>query len=188
MGLHRHRTSIALGFSIILIAAVFVTADEPAPATAPTTQPGTSARIDPVKLGEVLPAKLVGLDRGRVGTNSNSPDKVSRTQAVYRSGETGPSVQVEISDYVENPSLATNLAGSCEGEMDYHNDDGSFAKQFKFKGYPTYEGYDTNSGTGILRIWVANRFFVDILGEHMKADDFKKVKDDLPLAKLASLK
>jgi len=157
-----------------------------------TTQP---AKVDPVdynKLKELMPDKVIGIDRS---TNEGEKQelnewRMSRARAEYMkpdSDGSDPSATIEIMDFGAAPHLVQGMTAWRSVPLNIENDDG-YQRTGKFKEFPCITSYAKDGETHTMMILVADRYLVNIETNHVKEEDFKTFTESLPVEKLAKLK
>ena len=79
------------------------------------------------------------------------------------------------------------LAGWSMAEIDKETTTG-YEKTTKIEGYKAFEKYDNEGKSGELNVLVADRFVVNVQGDHITVDQLKGALKDLDLTKLGDLK
>jgi hypothetical protein len=152
---------------------------------------GDRETVDPIdfrKLKELLPEKLVGLDRTEAtGEKSGAMGfTVSTAQGKYKTGE--ESIDVEIVDTGGIAGVSTMaLAAWSMAEIDKETTNG-YEKTTKIDGYKAFEKYNTESKSGEINVLVGDRYLVNIDGNNISIDQLKEVLKEIDLAKLSDLK
>lgn len=148
--------------------------------------------VDPIdfrKLKELLPESLSGLKRTEVSGEKQGAMgfTVSRAEARY-TGDDNATVKLEILDTGGIAGVASMaLAAWTMAEIDKETESG-YEKTTKFEGHKAFEKYDSQHKDGELNVLVADRYIVNVHGDHITIDQLKDVLKDLDLAKLSELK
>ena len=144
----------------------------------------------PATLSEMLPAELPGMKR-----TDTSSDRVqmggadlSRAQAEYGADDGGASIEITITDAgsVSGP-MRIGLAGWAMAQYNRETETG-YEKTTTYSGYKAMEEYDTQSKEGSLRVFVADRFVVEVDGSQTTMETIKQAMGKLDVKKLAALK
>ena len=153
---------------------------------------GSREAVDPIdfrKLKELMPEKIGGMSRTEAtGEKSGAMGfTVSTAHAKYK-GEGDENIDIEIVDTGGIAGVSTMaLAGWSMAEIDKETTTG-YEKTTKIEGYKAFEKYDNDGKSGELNVLVADRFVVNVQGDHVTVDQLKGALKDLDLAKLGDLK
>ena len=153
---------------------------------------GDRKAVDPIdfrKLKDLMPDKIAGLSRTEAtGEKSGAMGfTVSTANAKYK-GSGDENMDIEIVDTGGIAGVSTMaLAGWSMAEIDKETTTG-YEKTTKLEGYKAYEKYDNDSKSGEVNLLVADRFVVNVQGDHITMDQLKDALKDLDLSKLEGLK
>ncbi|SKC13385.1 hypothetical protein [Dyadobacter psychrophilus] len=153
---------------------------------------GSREAVDPIdfrKLKELMPEKIGGMARTEAtGEKSGAMGfTVSTAHAKYK-GDGEENMDIEIVDTGGIAGVSTMaLAGWSMAEIDKETTTG-YEKTTKIDGYKAFEKYDNEGKSGELNVLVADRFVVNVQGDHITVDQLKDALKDLDLAKLGDLK
>ncbi|MCF0053150.1 hypothetical protein MUK70_20555 [Dyadobacter chenwenxiniae] len=153
---------------------------------------GSREAVDPIdfrKLKELMPEKIGGMSRTEAtGEKSGAMGfTVSTARAKYK-GDGDANLDIEIVDTGGIAGVSTMaLAGWSMAEIDKETTTG-YEKTTKIDGYKAFEKYDNEGKNGELNVLVADRFVVNVQGDHITVDQLKDALKDLDLAKLGDLK
>ena len=149
--------------------------------------------VEPVDTGtlkEMLPAELPGMTRSNTSVERNQMMgiDIAQAQADYNaSGDDEASVHIMIMD-------AGNMSGPMKMGMtgwtmtQYSREtDNGYEKTTTYKGYKAVEEYNTVNHQGKLRVFVADRFVVEVTGSQTTIDVVKQAMDKIDIKKMAAL-
>ena len=71
--------------------------------------------------------------------------------------------------------------------MVFETEPTGYEKTITYKGYKGMEEYDNSEKDGGIRVFVADRFVVEVHGNQTSMDEIKKAMDEIDLKKMASL-
>jgi hypothetical protein len=146
--------------------------------------------VDFRKLKELLPESLAGMARADASgaRNKMMGIDVSNAEAVYEATD-DPSKQmvVNIMDMgnVTGP-MRMSMAAWSMAEYEHETDSG-YEKTTTHKGYKAVEELDRESNEATFRVFVADRFIVEVKGSNVPMDVVKKALDGIDLSGLAAL-
>lgn len=140
-------------------------------------------------LKALLPADLPGMKRTEASSERNQAMGVdiSTAEGQYSAGENGESsITIKITD-VGNMAgpMRMGMAGWTMAQYNRETDT-SYEKTMTYKGYKGMEEYNKNDKNGTVRIFVADRFIVEVDGNGITMDTLKQALDKVDLAKLGS--
>ena len=145
--------------------------------------------IEPVDIGTLkgmLPADLPGMKRSNASAERNQMMgiDVAQAEADYESGDGEASVCVKIIDLgnLTGP-MKMGLTGWTLSQYSRETDTG-YEKTTTYKDNKAMEEYDNDAKEGVLRVFVADRFVVEIEGSQIGMDKIKQVMDKIDLKKL----
>lgn len=146
--------------------------------------------IQPVETGtlkDFLPAKLTGMKRADAVVERNQMMGVDMAVARARYEATDSSIRIVIMD-VGNLSgpMKMGMTGWTMAQYNRETETG-YEKTITYKGYKGMEEYDNSEKDGGIRVFVADRFVVEVQGNQTSMDAIKKAMDEIDLKKLASL-
>jgi len=143
--------------------------------------------VDMGKLKEMLPAELDGMKRTNASSERNQMMGIdmAKAEANYEAGD--GSIKIAIMDMgnLSGP-MRMGMAGWAMKQYSRETDSG-YEKTTTYKGYKGMEEYDNNTRQGGLRLFVADRFIVELNGYQTTMEAMKKAMDKIDLKKLAAL-
>ncbi|MCF2516167.1 hypothetical protein [Dyadobacter sp. CY351] len=153
---------------------------------------GSREAVDPIdfrKLKELMPEKIAGMSRTEAtGEKSGAMGFTVSTASAKYKGEGEENLNIEIVDTGGIAGVSTMaLAGWSMAEIDKETTTG-YEKTTKIEGYKAFEKYDNEGKSGEVNVLVADRFVVNVQGDHITVDQLKDALKDLDLAKLGNLK
>ena len=153
---------------------------------------GSREAVDPIdfrKLKELMPEKIAGMSRTEAtGEKSGAMGFTVSTASAKYKGEGEENLNIEIVDTGGIAGVSTMaLAGWSMAEIDKETTTG-YEKTTKIEGYKAFEKYDNEGKSGEVNVLVADRFVVNVQGDHITVDQLKNALKDLDLAKLGNLK
>lgn len=140
-------------------------------------------------LKSVLPTELSGM---QLKDSSVEPDKIQdidiiRAEADYVADSGGGTVNVTIIDGVKLDGIAKlALTAWTLSDFNRENDNG-YERSIEYKGYKAMEKYDNNNRDGVFRVYVAERFIVEVEGNQVNMETIKEAVDKIDVTKLAAL-
>ena len=139
--------------------------------------------VDFRELKELLPENLIGMERtSHTGEKSGGFGiKVSTAKAKYE--EDDKEMKIEITDTGGFGFAKMGLAAFNSVEIDKETDHG-YEKTYTEDGIKYYEEFDSRYNSGSLKAFIKERFFVDIEGDGLEMNDFKKAIKKLKLNQL----
>jgi hypothetical protein len=146
--------------------------------------------IEPVEMGTLksfLPAKLTGMKRADAVVERNQMMGVDMAVARARYETANSTIRIVIMD-VGNLSgpMKMGMTGWTMAQYNRETETG-YEKTITYKGYKGMEEYDNSEKDGGMRVFVADRFVVEVHGNQTSVDVIKKAMDEIDLKKLASL-
>ena len=146
--------------------------------------------VAPAALKNLLPAELPGMKRLDASAESAQMGGANLTRAQGEYGTDGGGASVDIS-IVDAGSLTgpmrVGLAGWSMAQYDRQTETG-YQKTTTYSGYKAMETYDTQSKTGSMRVFVADRFVVEVDGDQTTMEVIKQALGKVDVKKLAALK
>jgi hypothetical protein len=141
-------------------------------------------------LKALLPADLPGMKRTDASSERTQAMGVdiSKAEGQYSAGENGESnITITITDAgnMSGP-MRMGMAGWAMAQYSRETDSG-YEKTMTYKGYKGMEEYNKNDKNGTVRIFVADRFLVEVRGDGVTMDTLKQALDKVDLAKLSSV-
>jgi len=136
-----------------------------------------------------LPTELTGmqLKDSSVGINQIQDTDIVQAEAEYVADSGGGSIYVTITDGV-NLSGVAKLALTAWTLKDFNREnDNGYERSIKYKDYNAMEKYDNNNREGVVRVYVAERFIVEVEGNQVNMDAVKQAVDKIDVEKLAAL-
>ncbi len=147
--------------------------------------------IEPISLDALkgfLPAALAGMKRGETDARQMGMMgiKTAMAQADYETGDGSSTLNLMIMD-VGNASgpMRMGLTGWTIGQVDQQTDT-SYEKTITYQGYKGLEKYDRQDQHGEFRIFVVDRFVVEVTGDNVTIETIKKAMGQIDLKKLVS--
>ena len=141
--------------------------------------------VSPDKLKGFLPETLAGMKRGQSdGRQVNMMGvKVASAQADYTAGENG-TLELMVMDVgnISGP-MRMGMTSWAMMQIDRQTDTG-YEKTTTYKGYKAIEEYDRHSLHGEFRVFVADRFVVEITGDNVTMETIKQAMGQIDLKKL----
>lgn len=141
-------------------------------------------------LKALLPADLPNMKRTDASAERNQMMGVdmSKAEGQYSGGENSDSnISVTITD-VGNLSGPMKMGMVAWTMTQYSREtDSGYEKTITYKTYKGMEEYNKNDKNGTVRIFVAERFIVEVEGNGVTMDAMKQALDKIDLAKLSSL-
>ena len=139
--------------------------------------------VDFRKLKELLPEKLLGMERvSHTGEKSGGFGiKVSTAKAKYEDDD--KEMEIEITDTGGFGFAKMGLAAFNSVEIDKETDNG-YEKTYTEDGIKYYEEFDSRYNSGSLKAFIKKRFFVNIEGDGLEMKDFKNAIKKLKLKRL----
>lgn len=145
--------------------------------------------IQPISLDKLkgfLPETVAGMERGQSdGRQVNMMGvKVASAQVDYVAGENGI-LEIMIMDVgnISGP-MRMSMTGWTMMQIDQQTDTG-YEKTTTHEGYKAIEQYDRQDQHGEFRVFVADRFIVEITGDNVTMETIKGVMGQIDLKKLA---
>jgi hypothetical protein len=140
-------------------------------------------------LKDLLPADLPGMKRTSASGERNQAMgvDVSNAEGRYAAADgQGASVTIRLTDIgsVTGP-VRTAMASWAMAQYSRETDTG-YEKTTTFNGYKAMEEYRTQDKHGTVRVWVADRFIVEIMGNNVTMDTLKEMLGKLDFKKLAA--
>ncbi len=157
-------------------------------ALAQMNQGKTIAAVSASALKTVLPEKLAGMNRTDASAERNQAMGIDVTTAnAQYDGQNDTSLNLTITDAgnMAGP-MRMGLAAWAMAEYNRETDTG-YEKTGTFNGYKGMEEYDTQSKQGTVRVFVADRFVVELDGYGLPMDTLKQALGQLDLKKIAAL-
>ena len=140
-------------------------------------------------LKDLLPADLPGMKRTSAsGERSQAMGvDVSTAEGQYDAADgQGASVSIKLTD-VGNMSGPVRMGMASWAMAQYSREtDTGYEKTTTFNGYKAFEEYRTQDKRGTVRVWVADRFIVEIDGNNVTMDSLKQMLGKLDFRKLAA--
>ncbi len=146
------------------------------------------AAVTAATLKELLPETLTGMKRTSASAERNQMMGIDMTNAEGRyEGENEASLDLAITD-VGNMSgpMRMGMVGWTMAQYNRETDTG-YEKTGTYSGYKGMEEYNTENKHGTIRIFVADRFVVEVAGDNVTMDTLKQALGQLDLKKMASL-
>lgn len=145
--------------------------------------------VDHPKLLPFLPEKVAGFvaDKAQGSASSAMGFQLTHVSRVYHKGKEGAdeTVTVKITDGAGNHFFAAAHAAVAEFSTD--NSEG-YEKGIKLDGYPAIERYTNESRDGLLTVFIADRYLVEIDIDGLDSREMQVWWKKLDAKKLAALK
>jgi hypothetical protein len=146
--------------------------------------------VAPATLKDMLPAELPGMKRLDASAESAQMGSANLTRAhgEYGTDSGGSSIEISITDAgsLTGP-MRIGLAGWSMAQYDRQTETG-YQKTTTYSGYKAMEEYDTQSKSGSMRVFVADRFVVEAEGDQTTMEAIKQALGKIDVKKLAALK
>jgi len=146
------------------------------------------AAVTTATLKGLLPDTLAGLKRTGASAQQNQimGMDMSHAEGQYE-GDNDASLELKITD-IGNMSgaMRMGMVGWTMAQYNRETDTG-YEKTGTYGGFKGMEEYDNESKHGTIRVYVADRFIVEIDGNSMTMDALKKALDQVDLKKVAAL-
>ena len=136
-----------------------------------------------------LPEELTGMKFKDSSVEPNQIQNIDiiQAEAEYVADSGGGTVNVTIID-------GANLSGFAKlaltpwtlSDFNRENDNG-YERSIQYNGYDAMEKYDNNNREGVFRVYVAERFIVEVEGNLVDMDTIKQAADKIDVEKLAAL-
>jgi hypothetical protein len=149
----------------------------------------TVAALSPAVIKEFLPAELAGFKRTDASSERNQMGGVDIAVANGEyEGQDGASLSVQVTD-MGNLSGPMKMAMTSWAMSQYSREtDTGYEKVTTYNGYKAMEQYDNETKDGTLRVFVADRFVVEVEGHQITMDAIKQAMGKIDLKKLAAAK
>ena len=136
----------------------------------------------------ILPTSLTGMERTDASAERNPLMGVEMTTAHARyEAADGGSIRITITDAGNMPGpMRTGLAAWAVVEYDRQTDAG-YEKSGTYGGFKGMEEYDTKNRRGAVRVFVADRFLVEVEGDGVAMDSVQEAVGQIDLKKLVAL-
>jgi pyruvate/2-oxoglutarate dehydrogenase complex dihydrolipoamide acyltransferase (E2) component len=167
-----------------------VTAEQTQQALAQANHDKVIEAVDFRKLKELFPENLIGMKRTDASgerTKVSGVD-VSNAEATYETpNDPSQQMTVMITDMgnVAGP-FRMGLTAWAATEFDRETESG-YEKTTTYKGYRAVEEFDRQNQQAKFRVFVADRFIVEVDGSNISMEMVKKAVDEIDLSRLASL-
>lgn len=136
----------------------------------------------------LLPETLAGMKRTNVGAERNQSMGVDLTtgEATYE-GQDNASIDLQITD-IGNMTGAMRMGMAAWTMAQYNRQTTTgYEKTGTYSGYKGMEEYNNANQDGMLKIFVADRFIVELNGNGVTMDTLKQALGQIDLKKIASL-
>ena len=136
-----------------------------------------------------LPTELTGmqLKDSSVELSQIQDIDIICAEADYVADSGGGSVNVTIIDGAKLDGIAKlALTAWTLSKFNRENDNG-YERSIEYRGYKAMEKYDKNNRDGVFRVYVAERFIVEVEGNLVDMDTVKEAADKIDVKKLAAL-
>jgi len=150
-------------------------------------------KIEPVdyrELKTLLPDDLDNMIRENARGEKSSAFgiKVSEAHANYHSRDGEGNISISITDLGSISGL-TSMATMAWTYAEFERDtDNGYEKTTKYKDHKAFESYDNESESGEISVLIANRFVVEVDGEHVNVDALKDAVSAVDLDELEDMK
>jgi hypothetical protein len=153
-------------------------------------QEGAAEPVDFRALKDLLPEDAAGLPRTESSGEKNSGMgfKMSKAEAEYQNEDKSKQIDLVITDLGSFSGLAA-LAGYSWAMVEIDREsDTEWERTGEYKGYKSYEKYNTEQNRGEFTVVVANRFIIEMNGDGASMDEMKTTFDEIDLDELESMK
>jgi hypothetical protein len=136
----------------------------------------------------LLPETLAGMARTSASAERNQMMGIDMSTAEGQyEGQNDASIGLTITD-VGNMSgpMRMGMVGWTMAEYNRETDTG-YEKTGVYSGYKGMEEYDTESKSGTIRVFVADRFVIEVDGSNITMDTLKQALGQMDLKKIASM-
>ncbi len=149
----------------------------------------TVEALSPGAIKDYLPAELSGFKRTDASSQRNQMGGVDIAVAMGEyEGANGASLSVQVTD-AGNLSGPMKMALTSWAMSQYSREtDTGYEKITTYDGHKALEQYDNQTREGTLRVFVANRFVVEVEGRQVTMDAIKQAMNQIDLKKLAGAK
>lgn len=144
--------------------------------------------VTPDTLKGMLPKTLAGMTQTNASAEQNQAMGINLTHAEGEyAGQNDASLSLQLTD-VGNLSgpMKMGMVGWTMAQYDRKTDTG-YEKTATYSGYKGMEEYDNESKSGTIRVFVADRFVLELTGDNTSMDTIKQALNQIDLKKLASL-
>lgn len=144
--------------------------------------------VTPDTLKGMLPKTLAGMSQTDASAEQNQAMGINLTHATGEyAGQDDASLSLQLTD-VGNLSapMKMGMVGWTLAQYDRKTDTG-YEKTATFSGYKGVEEYDNESKSGTIRVFVGERFIVELTGYNTSMDTIKQALGQIDFKKLASL-
>ncbi len=148
--------------------------------------------IEPVTietLKGLLPAEVPGMKRTSATSERNEMMgiNIAKADGQYEAGGGDSSISIMIMDAgnLSGP-MKMGLTGWTMSQHSLETDTG-YEKTTMYAGHKAMEEYDNSAKEGALRVFVADRFIVEVEGSGISMDSIKKAMEKIDIKKLAAL-
>ena len=146
------------------------------------------AAATPATMKGFVPETLAGMKRTSISAEQNQAMGINMTHAEAQfEGENGASLDVSITD-VGNMSgpMRMGMVGWTMAQYSRETDNG-YEKTGTYNGYKGMEEYNTADKRGTIRVFVAERFIIEVNGSSITMETIKQALGQIDLKKMASL-
>jgi len=146
----------------------------------------TAVTVETIK--GLLPETLAGMKQADASAERNQMMgmDISHAEAQY-TGDNDASIDLTITDIGNlTGAMRMGMVGWTMAQYSRETDTG-YEKTGTYSGYKGMEEYDKESKSGTIRVFVADRFIVEMNGSNLTMDDLKKALEQVDLKKAASL-
>ena len=136
-----------------------------------------------------LPTELTGmkLKDSSVELSQIKDIDIIRAEADYVADSGGGSVNVTIIDGVRLDGI-TRLALTAWTLKEFNRENiNGYERSIRYKNFKAMEKYDNNNHDGVFRVYVADRFIVEVEGNMVDMNTIKEAVDKIDVRKLAAL-
>jgi hypothetical protein len=164
-------------------------AEENRQALAQMNQGKVVEAVSGATLKDLLPADLPGMKRTSASGERNQAMgvDVSNAEGRYNAADgQGANVLIRFTDVgsVSGP-MRMGMASWATAQYSRETDTG-YEKTTTFAGYKAFEEYRTQDKRATVRVWVAERFIVEIMGNNVTMDTLKEMLGKVDFKKLAA--
>jgi hypothetical protein len=146
------------------------------------------AAVGAASLKGQLPETLAGMARTGASAERNQMMGVDMSIAEGKyEGQNNASIDLKITDTgnMSGP-MRMGMAGWAMAEYNRETDSG-YEKTATFSGYKGMEEYDNQSKSGTIRVFVADRFVIELDGSNVTMDTLKQALGQIDFQKIASM-
>jgi hypothetical protein len=136
-----------------------------------------------------LPTKLIGMKRkdSSVELSQIKDIDIIQAEADYVADSGGGTVNITIIDGAKLEGIAKlALTAWTLSQFNRENANG-YERTIRYKNFNAMEKYDNNNRDGVFRVYVAERFIIEVEGNQVNMETIKEAVDKIDVTKLAAL-